>query len=147
MSDVPNLGDGLKNIFLAGIGALSIGADKSKELIDQLVSRGEITADQGKDLVTEWSQKANDAASDVHDNLLANYINSMSKEDRAKFSDKVTKFVQAANDKDDAADEKAAAIDDAGAAFSDDDAEVEVEEVDEIDVVEEADDTGNADNA
>ena len=31
------IGDGFKNIFLAGIGALTITGEKSKELVDQLV--------------------------------------------------------------------------------------------------------------
>ena len=35
----------MKKILLAGLGALSIGADKSKELIDTLSKRGELTAE------------------------------------------------------------------------------------------------------
>jgi hypothetical protein len=44
------IGDGFKNIFLAGIGAMAITGEKSKELVDQLVAKGELTVDQGKQI-------------------------------------------------------------------------------------------------
>jgi polyhydroxyalkanoate synthesis regulator phasin len=46
-------GDGIKKIMLAGIGAVAITAEKSKDLIEQLVRQGEITVDQGKVLNSE----------------------------------------------------------------------------------------------
>lgn len=42
------LGDGLKNILLAGVGAVATTAEKSKEIVDQLVEKGELTVEQGK---------------------------------------------------------------------------------------------------
>ncbi|MDY2626024.1 MAG: hypothetical protein SOV74_06900 [Coriobacteriales bacterium] len=47
------IADGVKNIMLAGIGALAITADKSKELVDKLVKEGEITIGQGRVLNEE----------------------------------------------------------------------------------------------
>ena len=35
-----NIGDGFKNIFLAGIGAMAYTGEKGKEVIDQLVAKG-----------------------------------------------------------------------------------------------------------
>ena len=35
------IGDGFKDIFLAGIGAMAIGAEKSKELVDQFKAFGD----------------------------------------------------------------------------------------------------------
>ena len=52
------LGDGFKGIFLAGIGAVAIGAEKGKELVDQLVARGEMTVEQGKQINTELKHRA-----------------------------------------------------------------------------------------
>ena len=43
-------GDGLKKVFLAGVGAIAISAEKGSELISELVKKGELTVEQGKDL-------------------------------------------------------------------------------------------------
>ena len=43
----------LKKIFLFGIGAMAMTAEKSKVLIDELVAKGEITVEQGKVLNEE----------------------------------------------------------------------------------------------
>ncbi len=89
--------NGFKNIFLAGIGALSIGADKSKDLINQLAARGEITVDQGKQLTEELANKAGAVANNIHDDMLGAYIKSMKPEDRASFVQKVTDLATAAD--------------------------------------------------
>lgn len=43
-----DLGEELKKVVLAGIGAVATTAEKSKELVDQLVQKGELTVEQGK---------------------------------------------------------------------------------------------------
>ena len=53
MADFDLLGDGLRKVLLAGIGALATGYEKSSELVDELVKKGEITVEQGKALNTE----------------------------------------------------------------------------------------------
>ena len=52
MADI-NLGDGLKKVLLAGIGAVATTVEKSQWLIDDLVKKGELTVEQGKQLNTE----------------------------------------------------------------------------------------------
>ena len=47
------LGDGLKKLVLMGIGAAAITAEKSQQIVDDLVKRGEITVEQGKELNPE----------------------------------------------------------------------------------------------
>ncbi len=47
------LGDGLKKLVLMGIGAAALTAEKSQQLVDELVKRGEITVEQGKELNQE----------------------------------------------------------------------------------------------
>ena len=42
------LSDNLKKIFLAGIGAVAVTAEKSKDLLDEMVEKGELTVEQGK---------------------------------------------------------------------------------------------------
>ncbi len=47
------LGDGLKKILLAGIGTAAVTAEKSREILDDLVKKGELTVEQGKVLNQE----------------------------------------------------------------------------------------------
>ena len=42
------IGDGFKDIFLAGVGAMAITGEKAKDLVDTLISKGELTVDQGR---------------------------------------------------------------------------------------------------
>jgi polyhydroxyalkanoate synthesis regulator phasin len=49
--------DTLRKIFLTGIGAIATTADKAQEVIDDLVKRGEITVEQGKELMNDFTQK------------------------------------------------------------------------------------------
>ena len=48
-----NLEDELKRILLAGLGAVAVTAEKAKEMIEDLVKKGELTVEQGKVLNQE----------------------------------------------------------------------------------------------
>ncbi len=86
------IGDGFKDIFLAGIGAMAITAEKSKDLVDQLISRGELTVDQGKQLNSELKHKAEDVAGTVREDILEATMAAMSPEDRAAFAAKAAEI-------------------------------------------------------
>ena len=45
--------EGLKKILLAGIGTVAVTAEKSKDVLDEMVKRGELTVEQGKVLNKE----------------------------------------------------------------------------------------------
>ena len=47
------LGENLKKVMLAGVGAVAVTAEKSKELLDEMVKKGELTVEQGKVLNEE----------------------------------------------------------------------------------------------
>ena len=47
------LGDGLKKFVLMGIGAAAVTVEKSQQIVDELVKRGELTVEQGKELNQE----------------------------------------------------------------------------------------------
>ena len=47
------ISDSMKKILLAGIGAAATTAEKSKEILDDLVKKGELTVEQGKVLNQE----------------------------------------------------------------------------------------------
>lgn len=65
MADFDLLGDGLRKVLLAGIGALATGYEKSSELVDELVKKGEITVEQGKALNIELKRKVSETVEDA----------------------------------------------------------------------------------
>lgn len=86
------IGDGFKDIFLAGIGAMAITAEKSKDLVDQLISKGELTVDQGKQINTELKHKAEDVASTLRYDALEARMAAMTPEERAVFAAKAAEI-------------------------------------------------------
>ena len=64
MADL-NLGEGLRKIVLAGIGALATTYEMSSEIVDELVKKGEITVEQGKALNTELKRKVSEVVDDA----------------------------------------------------------------------------------
>lgn len=55
-----NLSEDLKKLMLAGIGAVATSAEKAKDVIDDLVKKGEITFEQGKVLNEELKRNISD---------------------------------------------------------------------------------------
>lgn len=47
------LGENIKKLLLAGIGAVAVTAEKSKDVLEDLVEKGELTVEQGKALNEE----------------------------------------------------------------------------------------------
>ncbi|PLS24446.1 hypothetical protein BLI708_04575 [Bifidobacterium imperatoris] len=56
-----DLGEGVRKVLLAGIGALATGYEKSSAIVDDLVKKGELTVEQGKSLNTELKRKVGEA--------------------------------------------------------------------------------------
>lgn len=81
-----NLTDTFKDIFLAGVGALAIGAEKSQEVIDQLVQKGQITVDQGKEMTDELKGRAKEATGKTRDEIIKAYLATLSKDERDAFA-------------------------------------------------------------
>lgn len=73
------LGDGLKKLLLAGVGTVAVTAEKSREILDELVKKGELTVEQGKVLnqelkhnikeTTKTSSSAEAPKEDIRDTL------------------------------------------------------------------------------
>lgn len=53
-----SLGNDLKKILLAGIGAAAVTAEKSQQVVAELVRRGELTVEQGRSINEELQHKA-----------------------------------------------------------------------------------------
>ena len=94
------LGDGFKGIFLAGIGAVAIGAEKGKELVDQLVARGEMTVEQGKQINTELKHRASNLESSIRRDTIEARMSMMSPDERVEFANIVREMADTANAKD-----------------------------------------------
>jgi len=60
-----DLGEELKKLVLVGIGAVAVTAEKSKEIIDELVKKGEITVSEGKVMNEELTRKMKEKVSKV----------------------------------------------------------------------------------
>ncbi|MGI6501714.1 MAG: phasin family protein [Anaerostipes sp.] len=59
--------DGLKKIMLAGIGAIATTGEKSKDLLDEMVKKGELTVEQGKALNEELKHNIKETVRDKMD--------------------------------------------------------------------------------
>ena len=94
-----DLGEGVRRIFLVGVGAIATGAEKSQQIIDDLVKKGELTVEQGKELNEELTRKAAKVASETQDNFLRMHLESMSPEERAAYAKKVSEMAADINTK------------------------------------------------
>ena len=107
------LSEGLKTIFLAGVGAVAVTAEKSKEIIDDLVKKGELTMEQGKvlneELKRDIQEKVKETVTvqvvkEAPEGDLLSQVDSMSREDRQALKEKLA----AMEDADEAAEGDAA---------------------------------------
>ncbi len=87
-----DFGEGVRKIFLAGVGAVATGAEKSQKIIEDLVKKGELTVEQGKTLNEELNRKANKAATSTQDSILRFRMENMSAEERAAYAKKVAEM-------------------------------------------------------
>ena len=91
-----NLESDFKKVLLAGIGALATTVEKSKDIVDSLVKKGEITIEQGKALNEELKRNLKEQneekesaayAADICEKL--EYLNA---EDIAKMKEKLAEL-------------------------------------------------------
>lgn len=83
---------GLNKAFLATVGAVAITAEKSQQVVEDLVKKGELTVQQGKSLNQELSRKAKEAAQETTDGALRTFLEALSDEDRAAYAAKVAQM-------------------------------------------------------
>lgn len=89
----------LKKLVLAGIGAAAMTAEKSKEIIDQLVEKGELTVEQGKVLNEELKHTIKENLSCAKSNAAADKkLEDMSSEELAKLKEKIEELQKKAAD-------------------------------------------------
>lgn len=96
-----NITDPFRQIFLAGVGALAMGADKSQEVLDALVKKGQITVDQGKEIASELKSDASARTQELRDEIIRAQMQTMTKAQRDAFAARVAELA-ASVDEDDA---------------------------------------------
>ena len=89
-----NLTETFQNIFLAGVGALSIGGEKAKAVIDDLVERGQVTVDQGRTINEELKPKAEEGAGKLREESIRAYVRSLSPEERVAFAEQMAQIAR-----------------------------------------------------
>ena len=87
-----DLTDPLRKLFLMNVGAVATVAEKSEEVVSELVKKGELTVEQGKTLNSELTRKAREVVSDTTDAVLRSQLESMTPEERAAYAAKVAQM-------------------------------------------------------
>jgi len=82
--------DDLKKVLLAGIGAIAVTAEKSKELVDELQKKGELTVEQAKILNEELKRQS--AKKTVDSEEWQERLNKMSAEEREALKAKLAEM-------------------------------------------------------
>lgn len=81
--------DPFRKAFLASVGAIATGAEKSQEVINDFVKKGELTVEQGKAINEELKRKAKESMDSSSDAALRARMESMTPEERAAYAKKV----------------------------------------------------------
>ncbi len=61
--------DTLRKLLLAGLGTLDVTEEKLRAIFDDLVSRGEVTEKEARDLLAGWRQKAGEQKSKIQEQV------------------------------------------------------------------------------
>jgi len=84
----------LEKILLAGIGALAMTAEKTREMLDELVRQGELTLEQGKVINEELKHNSKAAMPESQElavsmSVIVQNIDKMTPEERAQILSKL----------------------------------------------------------
>ncbi len=97
-------GEGLKKVFLAGVGAIATTTETAKDIIDTLVEKGELTVAQGKVFNEELKYAAKEKIKEnISVTVTKNYTDAMNSvehmtpEELAALKEKITQAEQAMN--------------------------------------------------
>ena len=95
-----SIGNDLKKIVLAGIGAVATTTERSKQMLDELVKKGELTVEQGKILNEELKRNVQTKVKETESNTtttttassIAKQLDNMSKEEIAAIKAKLVEI-------------------------------------------------------
>ena len=94
-----NFGEDLRKLVLAGLGAVAVTAEKSKDVVDQLVKKGELTVEQGKVLNEELKHNvAKKLREPVSTETISKDLEKMDVEDLEKLKAKIEELQNIKNE-------------------------------------------------
>ncbi|MCX7991180.1 MAG: hypothetical protein N2999_03960 [Proteobacteria bacterium] len=79
--------DNIKKILYAGLGIFALSEDKAKEIIQELIKQGEITAQEGEQLISDLKNKAWDRGKSFEEKIalkIKDYLKISELEERVK---------------------------------------------------------------
>lgn len=100
-----NLSEDLKKAFLFGVGAIAQSSEKAKSLVDELISKGAITVEQGKLLNEELKHNVKkrilEKEKELNSELISQIknIKNLSSEDIAILKEKIAEVEKENNEK------------------------------------------------
>ena len=71
--------DAIRNILLAGLGAVGYSQDKLKEVISGLIEKGQLTKDQGEKVISEWVERGQEEREKISEKVEGEFKNLISK--------------------------------------------------------------------
>ena len=88
--------DELKKVLLAGIGLTSMTLEKADAFVKEMVAKGRLTVEEGKELQSELKRKGQEEVRDVLDkvNLQTQKVQYATKEDLSRLEDKLDALLQ-----------------------------------------------------
>lgn len=90
-----NLSDEMRKIFLAGIGAIATSAEKTRDVIDSLIEKGELTVEQGKVINEELKRNLANHETEKNEKnmeILLKKLDSLDKEELSALRDKLNEL-------------------------------------------------------
>lgn len=76
------LSDPIKRLLLAGLGAAAVTTEKSREIVDTLVKKGELTVEEGKTLNQELKVRAQEKALEKRADRMADKVSRLTQDER-----------------------------------------------------------------
>ncbi|SDB29822.1 phasin family protein [Eubacterium oxidoreducens] len=73
--------EGIRKFFLAGVGAVATTAEKSQEIINDLVEKGELTVEQGKAMNEELKHKVTSRVNPTPEERADHIVGKLSEEE------------------------------------------------------------------
>lgn len=94
-----NFSEDLRKLLLVGIGAVAITAEKSKEVVEDLVKKGELTVEQGKVLNEELKHNvAEKLRQPVSVEIVEQDLQKMDVDDLEKLKQKIEELQKSKNE-------------------------------------------------
>lgn len=84
--------DELKKVLLAGIGLTSMTYDKASEFVKELIAKGRLTVDEGKQLQSELKRKAKEQTAENQVEQIDNVY--ATKQDIERLEDKLDQLLK-----------------------------------------------------